>query len=128
VFSSFGCPCSVAAFIIRPFLALLCLTQLIPIYPPSILHYIDWTDDVISSLPLTTQLLEMETTDIQPYVTLNAINRRDFGGVDALELNNITALDVSEPEFLMTFRAKLKHHRWVTPNPVKLFFFTRSSY
>ena len=68
------------------------------------------------------QLWETETADIQPHVTLEAFNRGEFGGEDALELNNIMALDVPEPEFLVAFRAKLKQHRWVTPDTVNLLF------
>ena len=73
------------------------------------------------------QFLEMETADIQPYVTLEAINRGEFGGVGALELNNITELGVPEPEFLVAFRAKLKQHRWIKPETVNLFFITCGS-
>jgi hypothetical protein len=73
------------------------------------------------------QLSEVKTADIQPYVSLEAINRAEFGGVGALELNNITELDVLEPEFLAAFRAKLKQHRWIARETVNLFFITCGS-
>ena len=88
-----------------------------------------FTDHVTSPSPSTRRFLEMETTDIQPCVTLEAINSGEFGGEGALDLNNITALDVPEPEFLVEFRAKLKRRRCVTPETVNPFFITyRPSY
>jgi len=93
-----------------------------PIRSPGLL-----TDNVMSPSPSAIQLSEMETADIQPHVTLEAINRGEFGGVGALELNNITQLDVPEPQFLVEFRAKLKQHRWIKPETVNLFFITCGS-
>ena len=78
--------------------------------------------------PPAVQFLEMETADIQPHITLEAVNRGEFGGADALVLNDITELGVPEPEFLVAFRDKLRQHRCIARGTVNLFFTCGSSY
>jgi hypothetical protein len=81
---------------------------------------LDLTDRVTPAL----QLVEMETTDIQVHVTIDAINRGNFGGEEGLQLNNIAELDVPEPVFLTAFKDKLKQSRLVAPVTVNTFFIT----
>jgi hypothetical protein len=63
----------------------------------------------------------MATADIHLFITLQAIDRGDFGGRRALELNNIAELVGSEPEYLAAFRANLKLRRSITPQTGKSF-------
>ena len=75
-------------------------------------------DHVTSGL----QLSAMETNDIQPCITIEAVIRGQFGTVDALARNHIAKLEGDQPDSLLSFRERLRQIRWIANDTVKLFF------